>query len=148
MFIFILKFTRNIRKAKILGNMLYLAMFSGKVLFMYYFFKFIYFNWRLIILQYCSGVAIHWPELAMGVHVFPILNPPSTSLPIPSLRVIPVHQPQATTLSHASNLYCRSVSHVIIYMLQCYITLKTILYSQCQWRVWVTQLVLHHLFWD
>ena len=67
-----------------------------KEIFYFIFFSFIY----LFSLQYCIGFAIHWHELAMGLHVFPILNPPPTSLPIPSLWVIPVHQPQASYILH------------------------------------------------
>jgi len=44
--------------------------------------------------------AKYWNESTTGIHVFPILNPPPSSLPIPSLWVVIVHQPQASSIMH------------------------------------------------
>ena len=71
-----------------------------------------FFFLRLITLQYCIGFAIHCHETATGAHVFPILNPPPTSLFIPSLWVSPEHL--------ALNLDWQFVSHMIIYTFQCH----------------------------
>ena len=67
-----------------------------KMLEVYFFLILFYFK----TLQYCISFAIYWNESATGIHVFPILNPPPSSLPIPSLWVIPVHQPQASSIVH------------------------------------------------
>ena len=63
---------------------------------LYFFLILFYF----LTLQYCIGFAIYQSESATGIHVFPILNPPPSSLLIPSLWVVPVHQPQASSIMH------------------------------------------------
>ena len=84
-----------------------------------FFFKFIYFSWWLITLQYCSGFCHTLIWIDHGFTCVPHPEPPSLLHPHP----IPLGHPSASvlsTLSHASNLDWRSISHMIMYMFQCY----------------------------
>ena len=74
---------------------------------------------RLITLQYCSGFCHTLTWISHGCSWVPHPQPPSHLPPHP----IPQGHPSApalSTLSHALNLDWQSVSHMIIYMFQCY----------------------------
>ena len=78
-----------------------------------------FFNWRLITLQYGGGFChiLTWISHKCTCVSHP--ESPSQLLPHP----IPQGHPSApalSTLSHASNLDWWSVSHMIIYVFQCY----------------------------
>ena len=81
-------------------------------------YKFIYFNWRLITLQYCIGFFIHQHVSTTGIHMFPILNPPF--LPPCTLPLGHTSAPAPSIQYHALNLDWRFVSHIILYMFQCH----------------------------
>ena len=79
----------------------------------------IYFNWRLMTLQYCSSFCHTLTWISHGYTCVPHPDPPSHLPP----HSIPQGQPSApavSTLSHASNLDWRFVSYMILYMFQCH----------------------------
>ena len=77
-----------------------------------YFFNFILFCF--LTLQYCIGFAIYQHESATGIHLFPILSPPPSSFPVPSLWVVPVHQPQACIEPGLVTRFIYDIIHVSI----------------------------------
>ena len=86
----------------------------GNTTFFFFFFNF-------LTLQYCIGFAIYQHESATGIHVFPILNPPPSSLLPP--HTIPLGRPSAPAPSiqyRASNPDWRLVSYMILYIFQCH----------------------------
>ena len=85
----------------------------------YSFFKKIYFNWKLITLQYCGGFCHTFTLISYGCTSVP---PPDPSYHLPPYPIPQGHPsaPALSTLPHASNLDRQSISHMIIYMFQCY----------------------------
>ena len=78
-----------------------------------------YFNWKLITIQYCGGFCHTFTWISHWCTCVPHPDPPSHLPPHP----IPQGHPSApalSTLSHASNLDWWFISHMIIYMFQCY----------------------------
>ena len=77
------------------------------------------FNWRLITLQYRGGFCHTFTRIAQGCTCVPHPEPPSQLNPHPIAQCHP-SAPALSTLSHASNLDRWSISHMVIYMFQCY----------------------------
>ena len=80
-------------------------------------FSFVYL-FLILTLQYCIGFAIYQHESATGIHVFPILNPPPSSLPVPFLWVVPMYQPQASSIMHRT--WTGDSFHIWYYTFQCH----------------------------
>ena len=84
-----------------------------------FFLKINYFNWRIIILQYCDGFWHTSNESTTGIHVPPCSEPPSHLPP----HLTPLGCPRAPALGavlHASDLLWSSILQMVIYRFQCY----------------------------
>ena len=86
-------------------------------------FFFFFFKFFLLFLNFtnCISFAKYQNESATGIHVFPILNPPPSSLLSP--HTIPLGRPSALAPSiqyRASNLDWQLISYMILYMFQCH----------------------------
>ena len=102
-------------KKKLLGSLEWTYTHCYIYLYIYLF----YFSWRLITLPYCSGFCHTLTWISHGCTCVPHLEPPF-HLPLHPIPQSHPSTPALSTLSHASNLDWQSISHMVIYMFQCY----------------------------
>ena len=74
---------------------------------------FTYFNWRLITLQYCGAFCHTLTWISHGCTCIPHPETSATFLPIPSLRVVPVHRLWVPCFMHwaCSSVFLLGKSH-------------------------------------
>ena len=110
---------------------------------------FSFFLFSFLTLQYCIGFAIYQNESATGTHVFPILNPPPSSLPIPSLWVVPVHELQASSIMHRTWTTGDECFERFFLAVEFFIQMK---YFIDEWTKWINQELFWHvgslIFWS
>ena len=94
------------------------SAYIGMIIFFVVVVWIIYFNWRQITLQYCSGFCHTLTCISHGYTCVPHPEPRSHFPPHPIPQGHP-STPALSTLSHASDLDWRSISHMITYMFQC-----------------------------
>ena len=123
------------------------CLFFSVILF-YLIFILFYF----LTLQYCIGLAIYQNESTTGIHVFPILNPPPSSLPTPSLQSSQCTSPKHPVSCIESGLvthFIYDIIHVSMPLSKNHPTLflshrvqKTVLYISVSFAVSYTRLLL------
>ena len=81
--------------------------------------KIIYFNWRILYLQYCGGFCHTLTWITHGYTcVSPFWTP--SHLPLHSIPLGCHRAPALRALLQAMNLLWSSILHMVIYMFQCY----------------------------
>ena len=98
---------QQLRRVPLSGNSWF------RIIFFFSVNQFIYFNWRLITLQYCSGFCHTFTWISHAWTCVSHLPPHSISQGHPSALAL-------SALSHASNLTWPSILHMVIYMFKCY----------------------------